>query len=392
MSENPLKIVLYSHDSQGLGHVRRNLAIAHQLVQDLPSLTGRSVSGLLISGLAPTHRFPLPTGFDWVTIPGVSKGANGYQARSLKTETGRPIGLRSELIKAALLGYNPDLVIVDRHIYGVWNELRRPLEALKAQNPQAKIVLGLREILDEPEVVAKEWAALGDLSELANLLDHVWVYGDQAVYNPLENGQIPTQLAPLAKFTGYLANGRRKTDSQIAETQLSATSRPFILTTAGGGEDGNRILSAAVAAKVPSQYQHLVVTGPQLDEAAVNELRAKAHENTQIIESLPGLGRHISQASAVISMGGYNTVCEILATDVPALIIPREAPRKEQLIRAQALGRIQAVDYLRNETATSPELENWLNQVLGTSNKRLEINKNGLYAVSAYAGELLRSY
>ncbi|MCS4484929.1 glycosyl transferase family 28 [Gleimia sp. 6138-11-ORH1] len=391
MNENPLKIVLYSHDSQGLGHIRRNLAIAHQLVQDLPRLTGRSVSGLLISGLAPTHRFPLPTGFDWVTIPGVSKGANGYQARSLKSETGRLIGLRSELIKAALIGFNPDLVIVDRHIYGVWNELRHPLQALKAQNRHAKIVLGLREILDEPDVVAKEWEALGDLTALAELLDNVWVYGDEKVYNPLENGQIPTQLAPLAKFTGYLAHGRRKTDSQAAAEQIAETTRPFILTTTGGGEDGQRILTAAVAAKVPAAYRHLIVTGPQLDEAAVNDLRTQASENTQIIQSLPGLGRHIGEASAVIAMGGYNTVCEILATNVPALIIPREIPRKEQLIRAKALHRINAVDYLRNEEATATAIENWLARVLETTNERTGINKDGLTTVSEYAAQLLQT-
>ena len=48
----------------------------------------------------------------------------------------------------------------------------------------------------------------------------------------------------------------------------------------------------------------------------------------------------------VISMGGYNTVCEILTQERPALIVPREAPRKEQLIRATCLKSRKLIDYI----------------------------------------------
>jgi predicted glycosyltransferase len=42
----------------------------------------------------------------------------------------------------------------------------------------------------------------------------------------------------------------------------------------------------------------------------------------------------IVNAKAIVAMGGYNTYCEILSFDKPALIIPRMVPRQEQLIRA----------------------------------------------------------
>ncbi|WP_326502482.1 hypothetical protein [Rothia nasimurium] len=60
----PVRVVLYSHDSQGLGHVRRNLAIAHHIARTVPELTGRPVAGLLVSGLPQASVFPLPAGFD----------------------------------------------------------------------------------------------------------------------------------------------------------------------------------------------------------------------------------------------------------------------------------------------------------------------------------------
>ena len=83
METTPVRVLLYSHDSQGLGHVRRNLTIAHHIAAAIPAATGRPVSGLLVSGLAPASVFPLPQGFDWLTIPGISKGKDGYQPRSL---------------------------------------------------------------------------------------------------------------------------------------------------------------------------------------------------------------------------------------------------------------------------------------------------------------------
>jgi hypothetical protein len=77
------RIALYSHDSVGLGHVRRNLALAHALNATLPELTGEPVSGLLITGHSDATTFPIPDGWDWLVVPGLTKGAEGYEARHL---------------------------------------------------------------------------------------------------------------------------------------------------------------------------------------------------------------------------------------------------------------------------------------------------------------------
>ena len=67
----PLSVLLYSHDSQGLGHVRRNLALAHHIAARAG--TG-GLRGLVVSGLAPSPLFTLPTGFDWLALPGSLRG------------------------------------------------------------------------------------------------------------------------------------------------------------------------------------------------------------------------------------------------------------------------------------------------------------------------------
>ncbi|SPF68372.1 Glycosyltransferase subfamily 4-like, N-terminal domain [Propionibacterium ruminifibrarum] len=382
MDDTTIRVLLYSHDSQGLGHVRRNLALAHHLARTIPERTGRPVSGLLVSGLPMGDDVLLPQGFDWLTIPGVAKGSNGYEPRNLAGPTSRLIDLRSVLIESAMLSFAPDLVVIDRHIYGVWRELRRPLRRLRARRPCARVVLGLREVLDEPAAAAAEWRALGDLSELRRLVDEVWVYGDQDVHDPIASGEVPLALADKVRFTGYLANGRRELDG-AGEPRRA----PFILTTAGGGSDGHDLLRAAAAMDVPDGYEHVIVTGPQLADATA--VQALAGPRTHVHRSWPGLSNQIADADAVIAMGGYNTTCEILATDTPALIVPREEPRREQLIRARSLADVGALDVMRAEQMSPAALGSWAAGAVGRHVSRSALALDGLTTAARYAAELL---
>lgn len=380
----PYRIVLYSHDSQGLGHIRRNLAIAHHIAQIAPEVTGAELSGLLVSGIVPEFRFPLPAGFDWVTIPGITKGHNGYQPRSLAGGTQELIELRSTLLQATLLGFAPDLVIIDRHIFGVWKELREPLLQLKTLHPGTQVVLGLREVLDSPEVARAEWERLGDPALLRRLVDQVWVYGDQNIHDPIATGEAPAALSDRIRFTGYLSHGRQVTDHGAYPAQS-----PFVLTTAGGGSDGYDMLRAAVTSTPPAGYRHVVVAGPQLPEDQFSELLALARPGTEVLRAMPGLFRQISTAAAVIAMGGYNTVSEVLATDTPALLIPREEPRLEQLIRARGLRRAGALDYLRSAKVSPDMLSQWLADAVTRRVARETIARDGLATAGQYAAELL---
>lgn len=60
----------------------------------------------------------------------------------------------------------------------------------------------------------------------------------------------------------------------------------------------------------------------------------------------PRLEELIAAADLVLSMGGYNTICEILTQRTPSLIIPRQTPRREQLIRAQRLKERGLLDFI----------------------------------------------
>lgn len=385
MAMSPLRVFLYSHDSQGLGHVRRNLALAHHLAIGLPELAGRPVSGLLATGLPQASQFPLPDGFDWFALPGITKGDGGYRPRHLDAPMATLVNLRSDLLETALLSFQPDLVIVDRHPFGVRKELRKPLRKLRRRRPNTRVVLGLREVLDDPDVASAEWQALGKPVELGDVFDAVWVYGDQGVHDTAATGEVPDVLAPKARFTGYLAHGRDLTPPpSVFDADV-----PFLLTTVGGGSDGVDVAMVAAGAVPPEGHAHLVVTGPQMADADHRRVEAAAAPGTLVVRTVNGLSHHIATASGVVSMGGYNSVSEILATDTPALVVPRETPRTEQLIRARDLASVGALDVLREPYLTEKAVATWFAGAVNRRVDRSHIERDGLSVVPHLAADLL---
>ena len=402
MTTTPLRVALYSHDAKGLGHLRRNLALAHHLARALPGLTGRDVTGLVVTGLAPGQEYRLPDGFDWLTLPGVKKSGGAYLPQRLSISREDLSLVRSALLSGVLSTFAPDLVIVDRHPYGVHQELREPLALLRRTHPASRVVLGLREVLDTPATVQREWDELGDTDTLRRLIDEVWVYGDAAVHDLSATGEAPTALEERMRYTGYLAHGRdiaETRDGSEASTALAGNAldpEPFILTTAGGGSDGITLLRAAAQARVPDGYRHVVVTGPQLDAALFHQVAQAAGPRTVVRRSWPGMSRHIQQAAAVISMAGYNTVSEVLASDTPSLLVPRETPRLEQFIRATALKEAGAIDLLRVTDLSVAALEDRLTELLRDRDAarqqlmgRRRLHLDGLATVPLLAAELV---
>ena len=63
-------------------------------------------------------------------------------------------------------------------------------------------------------------------------------------------------------------------------------------------------------------------------------------------------------------MGGYNTMCEILSLKKPALIIPRDNPRQEQLIRATVFKKRGLCDFLKWGDVTPEAMRKKVNALL----------------------------
>lgn len=376
-----LRVVLYSHDSQGLGHTRRNLALAHALTRDFRN-AGRKVSGVLVTGVAAATRFEVPEGWDWVVVPGIAKGPDGYEPRHLAVRRKKVLKLRSSVIAAVLRDFRPHLVVVDRHPFGVDHELADGLERLRRKRPFCRVVLGLREVLDQPAAARREWEAL-DLEQVRRSFDEFWVYGDPAIHDPVRTGEIPGGLAHLVRHTGYLSLGRP------VRRRTGAAGVPFVVTMAGGGSDGLNVTLTAARAALPPGFEHLIITGPQMPKEDRAQVETAAGPGTHVVGSVRDALAEIQSASAVVAMGGYNTVCEIMSTTTPALIVPRVHPRREQLIRARGLAGHQLLDFCHPDEFTPRALSTWWREVAGQDVPRTGVNLDGLATTYDYATELL---
>ena len=355
------RIALYSHDTQGLGHIRRNLLVARALCA-----RGEAPVILLLSGVREAAAFSMPPGVDCVTLPSLGKGVDGrYFPRSLDVPMADLIKVRSSGITAVLRSFDADVLVVDKVPKGVFDELLPGLRALRARG-RARIVLGLREILDDAEAVRREWEEGDYTSAIRAYYDRIWVYGDRSVYDTVREYGFPEDIAQRVCFTGYLnpldvADPECEADRWLFDALLpEGGSRPITLCLVGGGRDGLTLAEAFLRAKKPGTG--VVVTGPLMPAESRASLKSLAaqHPRAHVLEFVTHPCPLLERADRVVAMAGYNTICEILAYRKPALVVPRTEPRTEQLIRAERFAALGLVDMLHPSELTPEAISAWL--------------------------------
>jgi predicted glycosyltransferase len=326
------RVLIYSHDSFGLGHLRRCRTIAHSLVE-----ADQDLSVLILSGSPIIGSFDFRTRVDFVRIPGVIKLRNGeYTSLNLHMHIEETLRLRGSIITHTAEAFEPDLVIVDKEPLGLRGEAVGTLELMRRL--KVPVVLGLRDVMDEPAQLAPEWSRKKIVPALLRYYDDIWIYGLPEICDPLAGITLPRGVRRMMNYTGYL---RRSAPSpQAMDPATGFGDKPFLLATPGGGGDGAGLIDWVISA-----YEHdptlphpiLLVFGPFMPPELQSEFqqriaklkRLKAITFDARIETL------MERALGVIAMGGYNTFCEILSFDKRALIVPRTTPRLEQFIRAE---------------------------------------------------------
>ena len=389
------RIAFYSHDTQGLGHIRRNIALAGAIVAAEPR-----TDVLILTGAPQATSLPLPPNTEVVTVPTVAKDADGrYAARTFAMDLTSLLSLRSNLITTALMAFAPDVVVVDKVARGLDGELEQGLAALRGirghtTGIRPRVVLGLRDILDDPLTAMREWRRDGTTQAIADHYDEVWVYGDRSVVDVVRDYDLPAVVADRIRYTGYLAEGR--SECLVAprdEPRRRPVPRPYVLCMVGGGQDGYDTALAFARATYPPGYTGVIVTGPYMQPSLRHRLTAIAQERDDLVvrDFVTNTIELIAGAAAVVSMGGYNTVCEVLTEDVPGLIVPRVRPRQEQLVRAERLTGLGLVDSMHPDEITPARLAAWLAGAVtsGAARERSAIALDGLRRVPTLVAELL---
>jgi len=338
------RLLIYSHDSFGLGHLRRCRAIAHSLVENRPDL-----SVLILSGSPIIGSFDFRSRVDFVRIPGVVKlRSGGYTTLGLDIGIEDAMSIRETIIRNTAEVFKPNIFLVDKEPTGLRGEVGRTMNMLKARG--TRLVLGLRDVMDDPGKLTEEWERKMAVPALRDIYDHIWVYGIPEVCNPLEGVSVPKQVLKKVSYTGYLRRTSLPSFNP-AGPDVFDSHKPYILVTPGGGGDGADLVDWVLRA-----YEHdpgiphdaFVVFGPfmHMDRQTEFMQRVETLSNVHAITFDANLEHLVSKASGVIAMGGYNTFCEILSFDKPSLIVPRTVPRLEQYIRAsraESLGLVTMI-------------------------------------------------
>ena len=237
---NHVHVLMYSHDTFGLGHLRRCRTIAHALVERFKGLSVLIVSGSPVAGA-----FEFKSRVDFVKVPSIVKLPDGdYAAKSRHTDLAETLELRAQIIRRTAQSFQPDIFIVDKEPLGLRGELKTTLNYLKTQD--CALVLGMREVMDAPRLLEREWARVDMIRNIEHFYDDVWVYGPRDFHDPMAGVAGAERLSRRLAYTGYL---RRRVPTMAGE--VAALKPKPLLVTAGGGGDGAQLMRQVLAARPP---------------------------------------------------------------------------------------------------------------------------------------------
>jgi predicted glycosyltransferase len=340
-------IMMYSHDTYGLGHIRRTMAIAAHLL-------GPRINILILTGSPIAGRFSFPEHIDFVRIPGMIKKTNDeYLPLSIKINARHALDIRKNIITATAKTFQPQLFIVDKEPLGLRKEVLPTLKWLQRCRPGTRAILGLRDIMDDAATIKQDWREKGVYEILQNLYAEIWVYGNREFYDPIDEYDIAESISQKMYFTGYIPRkipGPEAVRNMRKELGVKPDEKLVVVTTGGGG-DGYAVMRTYVSmlesAAKPLPFKNVLITGPFMPKNKRRKIFKRARkQGVRGYHFYRQMEKIFAAADLVVCMGGYNSLCEILSQGTPSLVIPREAPRKEQLIRARAFKRHGLVDYI----------------------------------------------
>ncbi|MGZ5414656.1 MAG: glycosyltransferase family protein [Aeromicrobium sp.] len=329
------RLLIYSQDGLGLGHMRRTSLLAGEFLRTLPGSSALTISD------SPLGRFfPTAPGHDYLKLPSIRKSGPGvWESVTLSSTFHDVLAMRSSIIATAVEAFDPHVLLVDHMPHGAMGELLPALRKIR-RNP-VKIILGLRDILDAPEVIKRTWVNEGAIAAVDEFYDEVIIYGSRDVLDVATEYEWPMPVAERLSYSGYVcaptSQNRRPLPSRHTKR---AEGDKLVLAMAGGGADAypmfSSVLSAASHRSLRSGVRFLMVTGPFMPTADRLHLQSMARGlPVTLVKTVDESPAYMSAADLVIAMAGYNTTVELLKTGTPALLVPRNGPSAEQRTRAK---------------------------------------------------------
>lgn len=391
-SAAPRRVLFYSHDGTGLGHLRITLGVAtaYGALRPQDSL-------LLLTGSLHTSAFPLPEKLDYVKLPAMPKRelyaslppTDGFTGSHNST-----IRMRTAIALATVQAFDPHLIVVDHAPGGLFRELAPSLAWLTSRSPRPRLALLMRDITFSPEQTRDIWRNEGAYEYLDDAYDAILVYGEQEVFDPISAYAMSELAASRTQFCGFLApRPPLRSESQVRE-ELHLDGRRLIAVSAGGGADGGPLLRGFLSGfklRNDSTLLAYVVEGPLLPEderTALREMAAPLAAVT-LVPFDADYAAVVRAADVVVSMGGYNSVVEAISFNKRPVIVPRLPGALEQQLRAEGFAGIGLAQLVPPQTLSPESLWSAIDdELLNTTPRTHSLNMDGVSTIASALAQL----
>src|SRR5213594_2231510 len=352
-----LSLMTYSHDGYGLGHLRRTSNIAARFVREMPGSTV-----LMLTGCPSGAPFLLPKGVDFIKVPSVIKVDTGaYIPSGLRIGRQKAKAIRSSTVKSAVSQFKPQLFLVDHVPAGIYGELLPTLQVLRGLDDPPAIVLGLRDIIDDPSVVIDLWRKEETYQTIREYYDEVFIYGCREIFDSALYYGINTEFLGTVTYCAYVRSEESLKSRDQVRGDLRISKEKLVGVIAGGGHDAYPLMQSCLDAlqffggNIP--FEVVFITGPLMDPEQREHLRSQARSlGPRVFACVEDTPSFINATDLVITMAGYNSLCEIVGLKRKALVVPRHGPRAEQRMRARLFQDRGLIDVLDPRVVTPRSL------------------------------------
>jgi predicted glycosyltransferase len=339
------RVLFHVQHLLGIGHQRRVAAIAQ-------AVAARGAHVTVLDGGAGSAEVAFGSA-ERVQLPAVR--ALDVSFKRLVDEHGAEVDdafreRRRTLVLAACARVRPDVLVLEGYPFArraFSFELDPLIAAAQAQQPRAAIVSSVRDVLVEKPDPERRRAVV---ERVRADFDRVLVHGDPRLIRLEDSFPEAVLLTELIRYTGYVRESR-------STRQVSAAAGEVVVS-AGGGAVGRALLAAALGARPLSVARRLkwrLLAGPNLPEPDFTALQHGLPAGIVVERFRDDFPALLRDAALSISQGGYNTVVDVLAAGIRAVIVPFAAPGEtEQTRRAERLverGLAQVI----SEPALTPE-------------------------------------
>lgn len=373
-SGSGIRVMMYMHDTLGLGRLRRSLKISRALKSSYPDL-----SILLVTGSPMAAGFQVPDGIRIVKLPSLRKtGDAEYEPQTSGETKDEILTSRSRLLNETARDFSPHIFLADHSHLSMNDEIIPCLKSLGENENQCIRILGIRGIIDDPAKVVSRWKDFNIYGILKDQYDLILMYTTPVVFDPVSSYEFPDEVSEKARYCGYIIDQTDVTDKTTRVKRDSRDGRKMVTVTIGGGEYWGEIIIGnflkVLRRFAPEiSFDSIILTGPFIPDDQWHTFQEESKGlPAEIIRFTSDVRPLFKRSDLVISTAGYNTVTDLLGFASKAIVIPRIKYRVEQLMRAKRFDELGLVKFMHPDDITPETLYKSIRSLLEDDSRPLE--------------------